>query len=67
MNYQQQSETEAQRQERLDAIADEFMSEVLPHTGGNKKQVRLQARMWAIEALCMYVYHHTSDDVMFLP
>ena len=51
---------------RLDAIADELMPEVLPYANGDKKKARQLARKWAMEALCMYIYHRTGGDLVFV-
>lgn len=51
---------------RLDAIAEEVLPELLPTTGGDKKKARALARKWAMEALCMYIYHRTGGDLVFI-
>lgn len=53
--------------QRLDAIAEEVLPDVLPYAGGDEKRARKIARRWAYESLCMYVYHHLDGgDVVFL-
>lgn len=51
---------------RLEAIAEEVLPDVLPYTNGDERRARALARKWAMETLCMYIYHRTGGDLVFI-
>ncbi len=52
--------------DRIEALADEMIPDVLPYTDGDEAKARKQARQWAFESVSELLAAHISEEVVFI-